>query len=409
MPAKRTAILNQGRGKQRGAVLMVMLVIMVMGIAAALVNSLSSSTVKTAQQEKTTAALAQAKDALISYAVIYGDTHANPVSGFLPCPDIDGIGTNLPAEGSAKPSCGAKNISMIGRLPWKTLDLSVLRDSDGECLWYAVSGFYKNNPDTDLMNWDTNGQLKIYASDGTLLTQPDNQVVAIIFAPGSALPGQDRSGSTAAPLCGGNYQVSNYLDNDTIHTYNNSDIATEKFIQTHEHRDADGKTILTVNDQMLYITRQDIWNAIKKRNDFGLFVSLLLDNAKTCTADPVKVNFDDMLEGPGQTINNLKIGRVPRNCLDPRFKYWQDNLLYARCITGNCINSNACKGGLIFTGERIASKQRLTNIHKNAWDNYLEDIPNPNLTAFTTGGTTFTGNASYDTALPSTDILVCIP
>ncbi|NNM80533.1 MAG: hypothetical protein HKM01_08790 [Gallionella sp.] len=244
---------------QRGASLMVMLVILVIGVSALLVGSLNSSALNNSRQQQTAAALAQAKDALIGYAITYGDNHSGQVHGYLPCPDYGGGNP----EGSAEPVCGIQNVSVIGRLPWATLDLPTLRDGNGECLWYAVSGTYKNNPKTGLMNWDTNGQLLAYASDGTLLTPPDNQVVAVIFAPGAPQPGQNRSGTTA-PVCGGNYTATNYLDSGIVNgsSYNNADIVTGKFIQ--------GANGGIVNDQMVFITRQDIWNAIQKRTDFQL-------------------------------------------------------------------------------------------------------------------------------------------
>lgn len=272
MPAKSVVISKHvGAGKQRGALLLIMLVVLVMGIAAALVYSLTSSSVKTARQEKTANALAQAKEALIGFAVTYAENHTASVDGYLPCPDTDG-NNGLQPEGVGEygtSSCNSnpatnQDVSVIGRLPWKTLDLSAFRDGDGECLWYAVSGTYKNNPPTGLMNWDTNGQFQVYAADGTLLA---SQVVAVIFAPGPALSGQDRSGTTA-PICGGNYTVTNYLENDTVHNINNTDLPAGNFIKAHEHRDANGNITLTVNDQLVYITRQDIWNAIVKRADF---------------------------------------------------------------------------------------------------------------------------------------------
>jgi hypothetical protein len=129
------------------------------------------------------------------------------------------------------------------------------------------------------MNWDTNGQFQAYAPDGTTLLS--NQVVAVIFAPGAPQSGQDRS-DTTAPVCGGNYTATSYLDKNTGHSnIDNSDVATGKFIQ--------GASGGTVNDQMLFITQQDIWNAIKKRNDFGAFVTTLLHPAIACT--PATVNF----------------------------------------------------------------------------------------------------------------------
>jgi type II secretory pathway pseudopilin PulG len=265
MSTKRTAIFNQGRGTQYGAVLMIMLVIMIVGIAAILVNSLSSATLKNARQKNTADALAQAKDALIGFAVTYADTHSGQVSGYLPCPDPNGT-AGVNGEGSSE-TCGSKNVSAIGRLPWKTLGLSPLRDGNGECLWYAVAGTYKNNPMTDMMNWDTNGLLNILDASGTIIAQ---NVVAVVFAPGSVLGNQDRSADGSAPTCGGNYTAGNYLDSDG--TINNASVSGTANAIRQFRLVASSQ----INDQMIFITRQDIWNAIKKRNDFGTFVTNLL-------------------------------------------------------------------------------------------------------------------------------------
>ena len=268
------------QARQRGAALMLMLVIVVMGIAAALVGSLSTTALKNARQEKTSVALAQAKEALIGYAITYGDKpdHIGQVHGYLPCPDIDASN----GEGSSKLSCGSKNVSSIGRLPWKTLGLPALRDGDGECLWYAVSGTYQSNQKTDLMNWDTNGQLQAYAADGTRLDSNYNQVVAVIFAPGAAQGSQNRTPSGAAPACGGNYSASAYLDNNTAHVINNASIsavasAVSKFIQG----DNNGE----VNDRMIFITRQDLWNAMLKRSDFTQKLKDMTRAVAECLAD----------------------------------------------------------------------------------------------------------------------------
>jgi len=251
--------------RQRGAALIIMLVIVVMGAASILVSSLSTTAVKNARQETTAAALAQAKEALIGYAVTYSDMNTGDTHGYLPCPDVNETG--ITPEGIEHGNCGVTNANTLGRLPWKSLGLSPLRDSTGECLWYAVSGTYKNNPKTtSTMNWDNTGKLKVYSADGNEIA-PD-EIVAVVIAPGSVSatnnPAQDRSG-TYAPVCGGNYTPAAYLDNDTIHSIDNSAIATGKFILPHEHRDANGNVTLSINDQFVYITRQDIWTAIQKR------------------------------------------------------------------------------------------------------------------------------------------------
>ncbi len=254
------------------------IVIVVMGIAAALVGTLSITTLRNARQENTVIALAQAKEALIGYAITYGDTHTGQVHGYLPCPDINGSN----GEGSSPlGSCGSKNVSQLGRLPWRTLGLAPLRDGDGECLWYAVSGTYKNNPQTGLMNWDTNGQLQAYAANGTRLDSDSNQVVAVIFAPGTPRNAQNRSGSDA-PLCGGNYTASAYLDNNTARSINNASVsavasAVSQFIQ--------GENDGEVNDRMLFITRQDLWNAMLKRADFTRKLKDMTRVVAECLAD----------------------------------------------------------------------------------------------------------------------------
>ncbi len=270
MPANHTAKSRHGRGKQRGAALLILLAIIMIGIAVILINSLSSTGMKNVRQQRTATALAQAKAALIGYAITYGDTHNNQVPGFLPCPDTNGSN----GEGVSVLSCGAQDVSAIGRLPWATLDVSDLRDGDGECLWYAVSGTYKYNPPTGLMNWDTNGQFQVNSTDGTQLA---SQVVAVIFAPGAALPGQDRSGSSA-PVCGGNYTASNYLDSDG--TINNATVSSTALASSSFRLG----TASGINDQMVFITRDDIWNAVQKRSDFQNTLNQLTVKVAQCLA-----------------------------------------------------------------------------------------------------------------------------
>lgn len=405
MSAKRTAIFNQGRGKQHGAVLMIMLVIMIVGIAAILVNSLNSVRLKNAHQGNTAAALAQAKDALIGFAITYSDTHSGQVFGYLPCPDKAGGNP----EGSAEPSCGLQNVSVIGRLPWATLDLSTLRDGDGECLWYAVSGTYKNNPPTGLMNWDTEGQFQAFAAAGTPLTN-QNQVVAVIFAPGAPLSGQNRRPDGFAPICGGNYTTINYLDSDATIGADNAALSstTSPPAANASSQFFTAGATTKINDQMIFITKQDIWNAIKERNDFGAFVAKLLQPSIAYLPTTVDFSTTPTTENTYATPGCLRISRVRKGYIYSN--NWQDNVLYAR-PTGSCtitVNGVPCGYGVvIFPGERNTGQTRITNVQKNTWSNYLEDTPFANLTAFTNGTTSFSGATSYSAASPSTDVFAC--
>ena len=253
--------LGSSRNSQSGGALLVMLVILVIGITTAFVTSLSSTAINNKRNQTTAEALAQAKEALIGYAVTYGDTHPGKTHGYLSCPDLGSL-----AEGTAPSECALGGTNELGRLPWRTLGLPALFDGAGECLWYAVSGNYGNKSLGLTMNWDAPVQLHLYGSDGNEIAA--NEIVALVIAPGSPVSGNsDRAGSSA-PICGGNYTAAAYLDSDSDPShgtnYNNA-VATGKFILQHEHRDANGNVTLTVNDQFAIITRQDIWTAIQKR------------------------------------------------------------------------------------------------------------------------------------------------
>ncbi len=230
--------------------------------------------------QRTADALAQAKAALIGYAANYPDEHPGRVFGYLPCPDRDG-GTG---EGTADTSCGGTDVTVIGRLPWKTLELPPWRDGDGECLWYAVSGNFKNNPSTSLMGWDTNSLITIMAPDGSNLAAggsgstaiPTRRAAAVIFATGAILPGQDRSLAAINPPanCGGNYNAANYLDADSSSLINNATAssttpnALSKFIAAF-NSNRTGAAANTFNDRLAYITPQDIFtNRAQLRSDF---------------------------------------------------------------------------------------------------------------------------------------------
>lgn len=440
-----------------------MLVILVVGIAALLVSSLTSSSAKTAHQKNTSAALAQAKDALIGFAVTYGDTHSGQVHGYLPCPDPNGT-AGLNGEGSSE-TCVSHDVSVIGRFPWKTLGLSALRDGDGECLWYAVSGTYKDNPKTTgLMNWDTDGQLQVYSSDGTLLA---NQVVAVIFAPGAPLSdqSQNRSPDGTAPICGGNYTVGNYLDTGTVNTvsFNNAAIASGNFIQ--------GTSGGSINDQIVFITRQDIWNAVQKRTDFNTMLNLLTQRVAECLANYGNNNSNynnNSLPWPAQlvlsdyAVNNNYIdvpntsysnsysysGRVPyvvnnsesasgnsisypysllqsngANCPNPAnwaaiypwYDNWKDHLFYALSnefgpqygntnACGSCVtvNGNKYAAVVMFANSRIGTQVRTSSADRGNISNYLESN---NATNYPDTS----GMKSYKTATSSiNDVLYCI-
>jgi hypothetical protein len=135
---------------------------------------------------KTSAALAQARDALLGYAA------ADPNRpGELPCPDADGDGRSTPPQDYAGSRCRTRR----GWLPWYTLRLPDLRDGAGERLWYALSDDYHAGARAAL-NSDTPGRLGVDGAGG---------LVAVVLAPGAALPGQARASGGAADAVAAQY------------------------------------------------------------------------------------------------------------------------------------------------------------------------------------------------------------
>jgi len=243
MHTRHAAISNPGRRKQRGAALIIMMVIMVMGAATFLVSSLNKPGLQIELDKKTAEALAQAKEALISYAVSSENTgSASARPGNFPCPDTDAPGAA--GYGDENTSCVA---GAIGRLPWKTLGLPELLDEAGEPLWYALSGNFRKS--VSRINSDTRGTLQVYDRDGsTLLTPSGSEAVAIVFSPGRILGNKQRNTTTDKTT------PSNYLDaanGRNNYTTNGSFIAADK---------SD-----SFNDRLMIIRTRDFMPIVEKR------------------------------------------------------------------------------------------------------------------------------------------------
>jgi len=309
---------NQGRGKQHGAALIVMLVIVVMGAAIFLVSSLSSAALQIKRDEITAASLAQAKDALIGYAAsvkISSSSSSNqPRPGDLPCPDTNNTGVAGTSCGSA---AGSNQALRLGRLPWKTLGLPDLRDGSGERLWYAVSNNFKNSTRTSLLNSDTVGTISVFAPDGTRLNDGSGSTgaVAVIIAPGDVLTRTDKTTPQDRSSAGIN-NPQNYLDialgEDNASFTDGS--STNGFIQG-RIKDSNGNTI--VNDQLLVISQDNIMQAIQKR---------VAGEVKNCLQDYASNNRNRYpwaapitdLTTPYDDNSGTYFGRIPDNLNDSK-------------------------------------------------------------------------------------------
>lgn len=277
---------------ERGAALLIMLLVLVLGAAVLFSRSMATQSQAAARARSNDILLAEAKQALLGYASTWDATHPGEL-GFLPCPDLNASGGT--AEGEAhENNCGARYRSMLGRFPWRTLGIDPRRVEGGECLWYAVSGSWKaagtNKP--ELLNWDSSGQFQVQGADGGLLIAgltPADRAVAVLIAPGPALPGQNRAPlATGTEQCGGNFNAAAYLDTDPLSGIVNALLGVLPDAVDSLVSGAPGGEAF--NDQVLFITRGELESRLRGRADVTTKLNQLTAVVARCIADYGKRN-----------------------------------------------------------------------------------------------------------------------
>jgi hypothetical protein len=238
------------RSRQRGQAAIILILLLIFGVSALIYTSINSSRIAIDNDKVTADALALAKEALIGYATAQKSSGSfRP--GELPCPDTTGSGTeDSNCAGSGPTDYSAR----IGLLPWKTLGLPDPRDGAGERLWYAVSYTFKNNSQDGILNSDTAGD---YTVTGVT---PAANIIAVIFAPGPALEGQDRN-STASAACsttGGTSKLKSLCAANFLEGGNQSGTAT--FVMG-----LPTTTPTPFNDKLLLLTKDNFFPAVEKR------------------------------------------------------------------------------------------------------------------------------------------------
>jgi len=229
--------------------------------------------------------LAEAKAALLGFAVSYAETHLGQPVGYLPCPNttdsnnvddqrcagIAGVGKATSGSTSlCVDSCKGKEINVIGCLPWKTLGIPRLQDSSGNDLWYAVSGTYKDKQKLGLTT-DTNGMFQIYDQNTnvTVGNTEDKRAIAIIFIPNQATNGQTRGSLDCS-------KPENYLD--TLNGIDNAkgtksgaianSVGSENLPTKLPSTFINSPKTNTFNDQMIWITPDDYMPIYEKMNQW---------------------------------------------------------------------------------------------------------------------------------------------
>lgn len=330
---------------QRGAILMAVLVLLGAGALYFFLKQLDVNLVRFSREQNTAASLAQARDALLGYALKYREDQLlsgqpDRMYGYLPLPDL---GTSRNNNVSCvQEGCDANTFTgiafdangigpaVVGRFPWKTLGTQPLRDAHGECLWLIVSSLHgrihRSVPPPVLppMNPDTLGQLDVVLANGTAalnsaLAGAHERPVAIIFSPGPPLPGQNRdlSATDDVSQCGGNYDARNYLDPANLAALGGisnylagANSASGSTGDSDRTNDPDApKALLTrgkifesggnflpdacqgancnlvANDLGLPIAGDTLFGAIRKNANFRTDINSMLDRMATCLRD----------------------------------------------------------------------------------------------------------------------------
>ncbi|MDD5249611.1 MAG: hypothetical protein PHY45_11530 [Rhodocyclaceae bacterium] len=308
--------------------MLVVLIFVVMASLVGLVDRLDASRAKLRRAQNAAAALQLAKLALLGYAVAYRDNHDAENFGYLPCPDTAGSGVE-------QTPCGKAGKIAVGLLPYKTLALPDLRDADGNCLWYAVSGTFKNNPKSAPFNWDTQGQLTVRTAAGTMLAAPDDRLggaAAVIIAPGAALAARRAS---VATTCG--------ADPDRAGAYleNAAGVFTQGSV-------TDGSGNVVGNDRLAWIAPKEIFDGIVKRRDFAAYLNtgiaairakLGKQPAEAANALPVTNPFDKDTQASDHNL----------------YDAWKDQFKYLHCAGCYADGAGGRYDGMLLFGGRDAS------------------------------------------------------
>lgn len=347
---------------------MVMLVILILGASAMLLNALNSATPQLARARVTADALAQAKEALIGRAVA-----DNNHPGSLPCPDTHAPSNAM--EGRADSSC---TINTLGRLPWKTLGLPDLRDGSGERLWYTLSPNFADNTSNNISS-NSNGTLLVYDNSGTsLLTPPGSEAVAIIFAPGAVTGNQQRNSDVDKTT------ASNYLDTGPNSRNNSS--AVGPFITAEKNT--------SFNDHLMIIRTSDLIHLVEMR--VAKELSKAFTNYKTTNGNyPYPAKFSACTSSSCVADASQCFGKVPFSTMSlfltsmTWFKdnNWYDVIYYAKSCIG-ALTIQDTNGAPLSTANAIflmpySSTAGLTrsNLSTTNLADYFEDAENKNFDA----------------------------
>lgn len=173
--------LDSHPGRQSGVVLLLLFFVLFTAGASIMLSALSNNAVSARRNEATREAMSEVKEAIIGFAVLYGENYgpggAGP--GHLFCPDISN-------DGQENSPCGA---NALGRLPQSitptigpTVYLGDYNAGSDQQFWFAVADEFRGSI----------AGIANAASVGSLTVDGQNGIAAILFAPGEIVGAQVR-------------------------------------------------------------------------------------------------------------------------------------------------------------------------------------------------------------------------
>lgn len=352
---------------QNGAALIIIVFILAIAFTSYILNEMSAENIQLEHHQLVTKNLNIAKEALLAWAVANRD-----YPGQMPYPDR---GTDAGGYDGKSDCSGSNPINnqslLIGQLPMYgstgcigfsvTEGLAtVVDDGYGNRLWYAVSPNLMHNYaptggqlSDPVINSDTMHSatwLRVLDNNGNLIS---DRVAVVIIAPGEALSNQSRSLNATS-----DQYLDTFQKNGITYSNSNYDAPDEDFIMGTpmdkvSETDASYARPYLFNDQLVYITIDELMEALEKRVGRQVVASL---NAYYLNSDPNPINrfypyaAAYQLTGTTACIDNQLFGQLPLTAcstpdlsayLPPWFTQnkWEDITFYTLSI--DCSRANS--------------------------------------------------------------------
>lgn len=373
--------------KQGGSALLLMLFVLLLGVSSWLLAGSRAAP----RAEDTALVLGAAHDGLLAWSFARqphsaGSNDSRP--GSLPCPDLhDPFSERAGWPGSdVLDTCNTVE-SRIGRLPWRSLGLEKLEDATREPLWYLVAAPFHDS-DNGPLNSDSSAHLPTFSFPPLQSLAADgDRIVAVVFAPGAALPGQSRTSASER------LNPRNYLEALTVdgQSFDNANPASARI---------SGELAGRLNDRLIVIRQSELIAPVEARaareylqlfqqyrNLKGSYPDAAASDDPGCT-ETGAVSLAGCEPKPGNcsgrpprsgwfaTIAGLERSAEERGWLQRN--RWQQVLHY-RVASETCaltIDGEAANGLVVSTGAAQPGQTRATAADRAQVGNYLDDAQN---------------------------------